>query len=312
MIWSCDGEAVPDLHGGHGVPVLSVIPALAGHQPAAVGLTNLPCDTDGVVRRYYRTFQATNGGHSDPRRLDSLPWAVVKTYSQLMPTAELPAHLQSLKVEEAIAHQPNELLMNFPGDRFSFNHIPVRAVLDPLVWEKQKQSVRGKIVLLGGTYRVARDIYPTPVGRVAGIELLAMAIESELQQTGIRDTDHVFAVLIDILFGALLVYLNWRFISPRAMLLNLLAVGVLAIIASYITFNTFGCWLNFAVVLVGIRLHNQLDLYREIPSLRRENDDLRHKLSNYEQAGVNHSQGSSAPAAIPAAENTGQTPEQAQ
>lgn len=310
VIWSCDGEEVSDPHEGHGAPKLDIEhPALSGHHSAINGLITLPCDVDGVVRRYFRTFPVKNGGHHD-----SLPWAVVKRYCQdkVAHNEELPQHLQELFDEKFTVHKRNELYMNYPGDRFSFNHIPAQAVLNPAVWEKQKQNVRGKIVLLGGTYLAARDIHPTPVGRKSGVEVLAMAVESELQGAGISKLHEAFAILIDILFGTLLVYFSWRFVSPHAMLLNLLAVGVLAVAASYITFNTFGYWLNFAVVLVGIWLHNQLDLFREIPSLRRENDDLRHKLSNYEQAGASHSQGSSAPAAISAAVTTGHTPEQAQ
>lgn len=315
VIWSCDGKPKVGHQSGHGVPILQITPALTDNRLAASGLINLPSDTDGVVRRYYRTFQTANGECGVPSPMDSLPWAVIKKYSELTPKTQLPEHLLTLRNERATAHEPNELLMNLPGDRYSFDHIASTTVLKSAkqaFWSGDKSPVHNKIVLLGGTYRAARDLYQTPVGRVPGIDLLAMTIESELQKTGIGITRHTVAILIDILFGALLVYLNWRFVSPRAMLWNLLAVGVLAIVASYITFNTFGYWLNFAVVLVGIWLHNQLDMFRELPSLRHEIDDLKHKLRDYERAEVSHSQESSASAAVPTSVTTGHLPEQVQ
>jgi CHASE2 domain-containing sensor protein len=300
VIWSCDGEAEDDHPGGHDPPVLRVIPAMAGTSNIASGLITMPCDADGVIRRYCRTFQVTSPNHPEPAAMDSLPWVIAKR----------------LRHDESAAPEPNELLMNFAGDRYSFFHITAQTVLDSVdskarreFWFSEKSPVREKIVLLGGTYRAARDIHPTPAGRVDGVELLAMAIESELQGTGIRFVQEAVAIMIDILFGSLLVYFNWRFVSPRAVFLNLLAVAALALIASYITFNTLGYWLNFALVLVGIWLHHQHDIVHELPRLHREVHELRSRLSRYERPEGKQTPEVAVPAAIPVMATLERAPE---
>ena len=310
IIWSVDGDVESGHHGGHDKPSLHVFPALAGTQSVTSGLIVMPSDPDGVIRRYYRSFQVTSEASNkhasedshDSSHVDSLPWAVVKEYSRQTPQAELSKSLRHLRDNRS---PPNELLMNFPGDRYTFTHIAAQTVLDSYAkrefWSSEKSPIRDKIVLVGGTYRAARDVHPTPVGLVSGVELLALAVESEVQGTGIRLMHEAFAILIDILFGSLLVYLNWRFVSPRAIFLNLFAVGILALIASYITFNTFGYWLNFSLVLVGIWLHNQLDVVRELPRLHKEIHDLRSKLHGHERDIKNPSKVHSATESTPTA-----------
>jgi CHASE2 domain-containing sensor protein len=288
VIWSCDAVAEESHQGGHGLPALSVIPALGGLElpETSRGLIIMPSDADGVIRRWRRKFHITGDEHT----ADSFSWAVVKEYCRRAPAEALPRRLQPLREEGAASQGPDELLLNFAGDRYSFFHISAQTVLDSYrqreFWSSEQSPIRGKIVLLGGTYRAARDVHPTPMGRVAGIELVAMAVESELQGRGVRFLHEAFAIAIDILFGSLLVYLNWRFASPRAALLNLLAVGALALLASYLTFNTLGYWLNFALVLTGIWLHHQLDVLREVPRLHHEIDELKQRLRQQNAAGA--------------------------
>ena len=219
IIWSVDGEPTLDEHGGHGGPTLEqVFPPLAGNEASGSGLILLPSDRDGVIRRYYRHFATTNESHHEPVPIDSLPWAVVKEYCRQSPDAELSARLQQTKKGGPASQESPELLMNFLGDHFTFTHITARTVLESYgrreFWSSEKSPIRDKIVLLGGTYKAARDVHPTPIGQVPGVELLAMAIESELQGTGIRTLHEATSILIDILFGSLLVYLNWRFVTP--------------------------------------------------------------------------------------------------
>ena len=288
VIWSVDGEPASLQHGGHGGPVLEqVFPPLGGNEASGTGLILLPSDRDGVIRRYYRHFETMNESHREPVQMDSFPWAVVKEYCRESPDAQISARLQQIKKGGPASLGSPELLMNFLGDRFTFTHITTKTVLESYssreFWSSEKSPIRDKIVLLGGTYKAARDVHPTPVGQVPGVELLAMAIESELQGTGIQIIHEAISILIDILFGSLLVYLNWRFVTPRSIFINLSAVMFLALIASYITFNTLGYWLNFAVVLLGVWLHNQYDVVHELPHLHDEIRELKKKLRAYER-----------------------------
>jgi CHASE2 domain-containing sensor protein len=292
VIWSCDGDVESDGHSGHGAPVVRVMPPLAGNPAAHRGLSMFPADSDGVVRRYYRTFQtaAAEDEHGSHHAIDSLPWAAVKEYCRQAPEQSLPEHLRRLRgTSAADTPSPNELLMNFPGDRFNFFRIAAATALGGYrkmdFWNSDKSPIRDKIVVLGGTYRAARDNHPTPLGQVPGAVLLATVIETELENRGIRFTHEALAILVDILFASLLVYLNWWFPSPRAMWWNLLAVAVLALFASYLTFNTLGFWLNFAVVLTGVWQHIQFDMMKQLPQLHDEVQTLRAQLKSHEDAG---------------------------
>jgi CHASE2 domain-containing sensor protein len=304
VIWSVDGQPTSLEHDGPGGPALEqVFPPLGGNEAPERGLILLPTDRDGVVRRYFRHFATTKESSHDPVLVDSFPWAVVKEYCRQTPDAQISARLQQIKKGSSASPESPELLMNFLGDRFTFTHITTKTVLDSYAkrefWSSEKSPIRDKIVLLGGTYKAARDVHPTPIGQVAGVELLAMAIESELQGTGIQIIHEVTSILIDILFGSLLVYLNWRFVTPRSIFFNLLAVMALALVASFITFNTLGYWLNFAVVLIGLWLHNQYEVVREIPHLHDEIHELKNRLRAYEAPRIEQTKEALAPA-IPA------------
>ena len=62
--------------------------------------------------------------------------------------------------------------------------------------EARKALFEGKIVLIGGAYHEARDEYFTPLGVMKGVELNALAIQSDLGGGGIHEVNEILNWLL--------------------------------------------------------------------------------------------------------------------
>jgi hypothetical protein len=238
---------------------------LAGNGPARnrdeYGLARTPLDrSDGIARRYRRELPLKNGGH-----IPSLPWAVLQ--------AAAGAGCQ--KCQSAIDHAPHEpergLVLNFAGRRFA-DPLSVRYLLqiaDTPGW-RENGPLKDKIVLLGGYYWQARDSLVTPIGSVPSLNIVSQAIETELRGGGIRPFNEAVAVVLDILGGILIVFINYRFHDRLgvALLFSLLAIPFVSLIGSFLAFSTLALWFNFVPVAISALIHEFYDHAREYQRLR--------------------------------------------
>ncbi|MBD2548558.1 adenylate/guanylate cyclase domain-containing protein [Microcystis elabens FACHB-917] len=78
--------------------------------------------------------------------------------------------------------------LNFYGPEGSFRRLPAWEVLDPERWKNPplRQDVKGALVLLGPVVAQGTDGYPTPFGRLSGLEVLATATANSLQGDGLQ------------------------------------------------------------------------------------------------------------------------------
>ena len=246
--------------------IFKMLPVLGGRDPArntdSTAMAILPLDSDGVIRRYHREFELGKG-----QRSDSFPWAVVKTAC----TGPLP--MEGCKeVERESERAEHGFRMNFAGQRFNFSPLSARFVGQVAVTAGWANSspLREKIVLLGGTFHAARDTRITPVGPMAGVQLMAQAIETEFSGGGVRPLNEFVAAILDLCSGALLVYIGYRFDHHLGKAL-LLSVGVLVIVplvSSFLAFSTLARWFNFIPMIVGVLLHELYEHGREYQRLR--------------------------------------------
>jgi CHASE2 domain-containing sensor protein len=227
---------------------------LSGHQAVGrlEGLAVLPMDSDGIIRRHRRQFEehTLNG-----KPLDSLHWAISKAYCSGRPSGESQA-CSEIMHEEDCAEE--DLLLNFSGDRFSFDRVSAESVLKAARgpnWGGPESPFHGDIVLLGGLYSEARDTHRTPLGEMAGVELLALAIESELIRGGIRRTNELTMFVMEIAGGFLIVALYHMVTLRRAFWLSFVIIPLLAFASSIVSFYTLAKWANFVPVLVGTVIH---------------------------------------------------------
>jgi CHASE2 domain-containing sensor protein len=219
-----------------------------------MGIPMFALDPDGVVRQYQGEFEHVTGGGLFPPpedgRMDSLARAVLKNSHR------------------PVSGEAGEVMFNFTGDRYSFPIVHARDFLsengEDLPRAGLKQALRGRIVLLGGAYRAARDEYITPLGAMAGVELVAHAIESDLHGGGIREMQKWKALLYDLLAGVLLVLL------PRKRFWVSGASFVVPFLGSLLTFHSLAYWLDFVPIVLGITVHRVHDFYESYHELRHD------------------------------------------
>lgn len=256
VVWGRDGviDEGPADHGGeHGAaPAVRPGPVLGREGAAAAGLVSglalMPQDPDGIIRRYRHEIPILDehGGHEE---MPTLGWAVVRA-------------LPGGAAREA-SHHP--LVLNFAGDRYAFNRLSARDVIAgaKLAAWATVGPLKNKVVLVGGTYRAARDEYITPVGAMPGVQLVAQAVESEIHGGGIRPLAHWLMTILEIASGILLVWINYRFRMATALMLSLVAMPLFSLFASLVAFSSLAFWFNFVPTLVGVWIHELIDHARE-------------------------------------------------
>jgi CHASE2 domain-containing sensor protein len=271
---ACGGKLVETLSEGHGARRIETTPP--------TGVVVFPQDFDGVVRRYRRQFRSAQAEPPSDLagEVDTLPWAIVQQYVQAARAGSHEPCAECERIEKLERHgDSHELVLNFAGDRYRFKRMPARLVLEASqkdYW-RTNSPLKGTIVLVGGTYRAARDSYVTPVGTRYGVELIAQAIESDLQGGGIREINWIVAMLLEFIAGAILIFLNWRFTGRGSVYVNLVAIVLLSITASFLAFNAVAYWLNFTAVLLGIWIHLLWESSQEKRHLRRELEEYRRR-----------------------------------
>lgn len=218
-----------------------------------VGIAALPIDSDGVVRSFRRVFDTAHG------RVQSFPRAVVTQYTK---RGEGVGENHQSAADE---HDTHDLVLNFTGDRYGYGRLTARQVLELSDSEAWSSSgpLKHKIVLIGGLYRAARDEYATPLGVMAGVELMAQSIASELRGGGIRHANELLMLLLEIVGGVGLVLLHRSVSLGRAMLLSLVGIPVLALASSFFAFSSLAYWANFVPILVSVLIHELYDHSRE-------------------------------------------------
>lgn len=217
---------------------------------ALSGIARLPQDSDGVVRRYQRTFKTTDSASSG---MDSFAWAIVKAYRGVQDHPK------------ASEEEHGEFALSFPVDRSSFKPWRASTILKAPkdeVWQSNG-PLTGKIVLLGGLYSAA-DEHSTPLGRRAGVELMAQAIESDLQHALIPLPNKPFMWMIELLAGICMLFLYQIFrLSRGLMLISFIAIPVLALLFSFAVFSSLMFWARFVLILLAVLIQQLFDHIQE-------------------------------------------------
>jgi CHASE2 domain-containing sensor protein len=171
-------------------------------------------------------------------------------------------------------------LINFRGDSRAFDHLSSSALLmlsktpDWLT----ANPLKNKIVLLGGSFRAARDKFYTAVGRLDGVDILAHTVQSELPGGAVRSPSGTFFFVLDVALGLALVAGTWML--PRVWALPTVFIGLpaVAFLASWGAFQSLGYFASFVPVLGGVLIHELIEHAREHRHLLHENAKMRREL----------------------------------
>ena len=285
---------------------MKLSPVLGGtlQQEDFVGIPRFPVDSDGLVRRYESEFRVTGSLESCPKQ-SSLPHTLEKPaafetkHSDAKHAGDSMASLARAILHHACGdpaincsslhaglHHP--VIFNFYGDRYRFPIIQSREFIgpsaealaaEPSVRARRTDLLKDKIVLIGGKFSAARDVYMTPLGEMAGVELIALAIESDFGG-GIRETQKWLEKLADLVVGSLIVFVYFYYRRrPRfALMLSLVGVPLVATAFSLLLFRTAAYWFNFMPIIIGMVLHQMLELSESSGELQEEVRELERQL----------------------------------
>lgn len=251
IVWSAATRPCEQTHCVIATAPLSSMPEPP--QGWVAGLTTLIHDGDDVLRRYKQAFETAaerpGGGCECSGEL-------VPTLSRVAAAAYQPA-LPPLKLHDG---EPEVLLLNWRADRWftkRFTALEVLRGFNQGWWPKAAEPMKGKIVLIGGTFKDSRDARRTPAGEMAGVEVLAHIVESELAGGGMARFHEKVGVLIDFVVGLALMVANLVFPSAtrRRLAANAVMVLALPLVASWAMYRFSLYWASLAPVTAGVFLH---------------------------------------------------------
>ena len=218
------------------------------------GLTTLLHDGDDVLRRHRQTFKTAR----------QLPGGACECGGDVRPTlsrAAAEAYRPGLPAPAVdwLGH-PATLLLNWRTDRLSSPRFPASQVLsgaDQPWWPNAAEPMRGKVVVIGGTFREANDSHRTPSGAMSGLEVLAHTTEAELAGGGVAPYHPAFGILLEFVGGLVLTVLNLLYpsITRRRLALNALMVFAVPLAASWLLYRFSIYWVSLAPVVAGVTLH---------------------------------------------------------
>jgi CHASE2 domain-containing sensor protein len=232
-------------------------------EPAS-GVAMMPADSDHVVRSYLRTFDVKQEG-AEPCRVDSLPWALTKAYCQYcVAHPDDPRGIAGPRAEKILAaNEAREAdeegqVFNFSYDPGRFRQIAFSDFVEQnrqKLWPRDRSPLQGRVVILGGQFAQARDMHFTPVGERFGLEMVAEAVDGEVEHRFIGHLAIWSASLLELVAGLALVWVHWWLHRPWAVYAMTLLIVVLSIVCSMIAFRTAAYWFNFTAVFVGVWIH---------------------------------------------------------
>jgi CHASE2 domain-containing sensor protein len=240
IVWDISGDQLADGNftldrplGGTALPPESVL-----------ALAIAPLDDRGIIRGYQQAYPLQSGGY-----IASPGFAAAQLFKGQPATpsnASAATHLLD----------------------FHYSFTPVRATdllanAQSPTWD-QLAAFKDQAVVIGGTYRVARDRYATPKGLLNGSEIVAQATASEIAGTFIPTVNRWLTGTL-MLFGGLLVLAIYNMLPfKKAFFVSLLLVPLLSIGSNWLLFHRFAAWgamvpLVFAVIVA--ELYSKAALY---------------------------------------------------
>jgi hypothetical protein len=240
------------------------------------GVAIIPSDSDHVLRRYLRTFQLAdhterpNGSNSvagaeGVYQIDSLPWAIVKEYCDYCLRSPDNGRSIGPNRAEAILDEAKKGRGESHGRVFNFSYNPRRfRQIDFSDFVKQQRAglwpatgspLEGRIVLLGGEYAEARDVHFTPVGERFGLELVAEAVDGEIERRFASHFAKGIEILLDLAAGIALVWMHLWLRRGWAIYATAVLIFAVSVVCSIVAFRSAAYWFNFTAVLVGVWIH---------------------------------------------------------
>lgn len=264
LIWARETAEVPLDTEQKPIP----LDVLGGQDKALNSRSGIPFlidDPGKTTRRYTRLIATTQGNQP------SFAWAVYKeAKSRNCPGIAFPE----------LVENTDPLLIRYSrgiegAGRPRITATNIIRLAESGDWQNNN-LVKGKIVLLGGSY-LGDDKHDTPLGVMTGLEVMANVVESEFRGGGIKPPNWFTMALLLIFDGFLLIVLFQVFPVRRALLFSVPVIIVISLACSLVTYRSFSRWAFFAPIMVGVVLTELIDLVRD--RYKREIKTTYHELS---------------------------------
>jgi CHASE2 domain-containing sensor protein len=250
------------------------------------GVPRFPLDADGVVRRYVDEFRIDNGGKdgkdAKTDKVGSFAYVVAEKY------------------RPGIGAEEKARLLNF-GNKKCFQQITAGELLgkatenvaegcdnSKMTVNDWKNKVQDQIVLIGGEFEDSRDAHDsTPAEAflpqpLFGVELNAMAIDTDLNGGAITEIPRLAGFFLDLLVGTLFVWIFFvlvdsplprvdhfiqhprkfwilKKLKPRLVLfLGATVLTFLIAIGLSWAFYLSSHWMSFIPILLGANIHQYI------------------------------------------------------
>lgn len=221
-----------------------VLPVLGGvaNPPGRSGLASILIDDDRLVRRFRPRYASTGTGPMSDV-IESLPLAAASAYvvargqDSLKLAPGMPSDTGSIALRAYVRDPPFYLLDD------------VLTAL-PSLEASGDTTFTNKIVVLG--FIDGSDQVLTASGVRTGPEVVADATETLLDARGaIRKMPAWAEWLGKILLALLVGFIHYR-LSRRLAAASMVALTALVLYAGFLTFEYFGYWTNFVLIVVGM------------------------------------------------------------
>jgi CHASE2 domain-containing sensor protein len=154
----------------------------------------------------------------------------------------------------------NRVIPNFIGNYEYFDReVNLRGLLEEYRSNQVDRETifKDKIVIVGGAFD-QKDFYMTPVGRMAGMEILANITQSILSGTLITPASFWRAFIIQVILGIAVALIFILFSRFWATVICLLALVPGVAIASLWSFSSSHYWFDFVPTIGGVMLYGQI------------------------------------------------------
>lgn len=247
VVWARTGTESEQHAGGGTSPARGISCAVPTFVPdavlaapaAATGLVMFDADARGTVRLYRRVWTTPTGG------IPSLAFALTGGRDGATRTAAdsvCPRYIR-YRPSDTVGYTAAQVLdLNGTGGHPDSLTAAYRGANGPLA---------GKIVLVGGSYRAARDRHFTPFGLLNGVDVLAQVVNTELEG-GARVVPPGWKVTVLQFIAALPLLLVFAVLPfRRATALSVaLTPGLTAAASWWLTGSAFAAWPHFAPLLL--------------------------------------------------------------
>jgi CHASE2 domain-containing sensor protein len=224
-------------------------------------------ESGGLLRAYPRYI--TLGKTAVP----SLAAAAAAAFHDPRPHYEKTGSINCNILSRNFDDGPSAAVLRTGSRRFARYHpAELREFMAPPVVD-QATPLSGKVVILGGSFAAARDSYWTARGQRDGIEILATAIDSELNKPMSLEKSAVLFYVIDVLVGLLILLVSQVLPKTWSLLFVVLAVPAAAFAGSLFAFWS-GYFASFMPVLAGVFFHKLFDDWWEARKSGEKPDDL--------------------------------------